>query len=113
MQDPQAAAPADRAAHHEAMAKMRDEHMAARSAALKDLYAVLTPEQKALADQRLRGRHGHRMAMRAPGALRTAARIGPRLVERGATVARGREAHHPGARSALLALAHGVRSRRR
>ena len=47
--------------------------LAARSAALKDLYAVLTPEQKALADQRLNGRpwawHGDARA----GALRTAA----------------------------------------
>ena len=64
MQDPQAVAPADRAAHREAMAKVRDEHLAARSAALKDLYAVLTPEQKAVADQRLRGPYGQRMAMR-------------------------------------------------
>jgi hypothetical protein len=66
MQDPKAAAAVDRAAQREAMMKMRDEHLAARAAVLKDLYAVLTPEQKALADQRLNGWHGHRMAMRAP-----------------------------------------------
>jgi len=67
MQDPKAAAAVDRAAQREAMMKLRDEHLAARGAVLKDLYAVLTPEQKALADQRLSGGHGHRMAMRAPG----------------------------------------------
>jgi Spy/CpxP family protein refolding chaperone len=64
MQDPKAAAPVDRAAQHEAMTKVRDEHLAARSAALKDLYAVLTPEQKALADQQLQAMPGHRMAGR-------------------------------------------------
>jgi Spy/CpxP family protein refolding chaperone len=64
MQDPQAAANMDRSAQHEAMMKVRDEHLAARSAALKDLYAVLTPEQKALADQRLQSMPGHRMAGR-------------------------------------------------
>ena len=66
MQDPKAAAAVDRTAQREAMMKLRSEHLAARSAALKDLYAVLTPEQKALADQRLGGGHGHRMAMRPP-----------------------------------------------
>lgn len=65
MQDPKAAAAVDHAAQHEAMMKLRDEHLAARSAALKDLYAVLTPEQKALADQRLQAMPGHRMAGRA------------------------------------------------
>ena len=67
MQDPKAAAAVDRAAQREAMMKLRDEHLAARGAVLKDLYAVLTPEQKALADQRLSGGHGRRMAMHAPG----------------------------------------------
>ena len=61
MQD---ATPADRAAHYEAMKTVRDTHFAARSKALTDLYAVLTPEQKAVADQQLRGPHGHRMTMR-------------------------------------------------
>jgi len=60
------AAPADRSAHFESMAKFREEHMAARSAALKDLYAVLTPEQKLVADQRLNVMAGHRMAGRGP-----------------------------------------------
>lgn len=64
MQDPKAAANVDPSAQHEAMMKVRDEHLAARSAALKDLYAVLTPEQKALADQRLQAVPGHRMAGR-------------------------------------------------
>jgi hypothetical protein len=60
------AAPADRSAHFEAMSKFREEHTAARSAALKDLYAVLTPEQKLIADQRLNTMPGPRMAWRAP-----------------------------------------------
>lgn len=60
----QSAAPADRAAHYEAMKAVREAQFAARSKALTDLYAVLTPEQKALADQQLRGRHGQGMAMR-------------------------------------------------
>ena len=60
------ATPADRSAHFEAMSKFRDEQLAARSAALKDLYAVLTPEQKLIADQRLMPGHGPGMAWRAP-----------------------------------------------
>jgi len=65
MQGPNAT-PADRSAHFEAMSKFRDEHLAARSAALKDLYAVLTPEQQRIADQRLMPGHGPGMAWRAP-----------------------------------------------
>jgi Spy/CpxP family protein refolding chaperone len=61
-----AAAPVDRSAHFEAMSKFREEHMVARSAALKDLYAVLTPEQKLIADQQLSPMPGHRMAGRSP-----------------------------------------------
>lgn len=67
MQDPQAAAALDRTAHREAMLKVRDEHLAARGAALKGLQAVLTPEQQALAAQRLDGGRGHRMTMRGAG----------------------------------------------
>jgi len=67
MQDPQAAATADRAAHREAMMKVRDEHRAVRSEALKNLQAVLTPEQQTLAAQRLEAGRGHRMSMRGPG----------------------------------------------
>jgi hypothetical protein len=67
VQDPQAVTPADRASRREAMQQMRETHLAAREAALKDLYAVLTPEQKAVADQRLRGSYGQRMTMRGPG----------------------------------------------
>jgi Spy/CpxP family protein refolding chaperone len=63
MQDPQAA-PVDRAARHAEMTTLRDAHFKARSEALTGLYAVLTPEQKALADQRLRGPYGQRMAQR-------------------------------------------------
>jgi LTXXQ motif family protein len=66
MQAPDATAPVDRSARHEAMSKLRDQHFAARSAAVKDLYAVLTPEQKTLAEQRLSVMPGHGMALRAP-----------------------------------------------
>ncbi|MDO8419207.1 MAG: Spy/CpxP family protein refolding chaperone [Rubrivivax sp.] len=67
MQDPSAATTVDRAAHRESMMKVRDEHLAARGEALKNLQAVLTPEQQALAAQRLDGGRGHRMSMRGPG----------------------------------------------
>ncbi|MBL0085837.1 MAG: Spy/CpxP family protein refolding chaperone [Ideonella sp.] len=63
--DPKAA-PIDYAAQREAMGKLRDTHLAARDAARKELYAVLTPEQKAIADQHMRPGRGHRMAMRTP-----------------------------------------------
>jgi hypothetical protein len=63
---PGTATPADRSAQFEAMGKLREQHLAARDAALKDLYAVLSPEQKQLADQRLNRMPGHRMAWRAP-----------------------------------------------
>jgi protein CpxP len=66
MQAPNAAAPVDHGAQHEAMSKLRDQHFAARSAAVKDLWAVLTPEQKTLAEQRLSVMPGHGMAWRAP-----------------------------------------------
>jgi hypothetical protein len=65
-QNPGAVTPADRSAQFEAMSKLREQHQAARDAALKDLYAVLSPEQKQLADQWLHGMPGHRMAWRAP-----------------------------------------------
>lgn len=66
MQEKSAAAPVDRSARHEAMSQQREQHFAARSAAVKDLYAVLTPEQKALAEQRLSAMPGHGMAWRTP-----------------------------------------------
>jgi len=65
MNDPKAA-PVDHAAQHEAMSKLRDSHLAARDAARKELYAVLTPEQKLIADQHMGAGRGHRMAMQAP-----------------------------------------------
>ena len=45
--------------------KQRQAEMAANAAVLKDLYAALTPEQKAIADQRFGGfgpgwKQGHR-----------------------------------------------------
>ena len=49
------------------MHKAQQESMAARNAALADLHAVLTPEQKAVADQRLQGRRGQHMAGHTPG----------------------------------------------
>jgi Spy/CpxP family protein refolding chaperone len=66
MQDPKAASAADRAAQHEAMFKLRQEQQAARSAARNELLAVLTPEQKALAEQRLGAGYGRHMSMRGP-----------------------------------------------
>ncbi len=66
MSDPNTAATVDRTAQHEAMHNLQQANMTARDAALKDLYAVLTPEQKAVADQRLQGHRGHGMAGRAP-----------------------------------------------
>jgi periplasmic protein CpxP/Spy len=44
-----------------AFAKQQQEHLERLAALTKDLYAVLTPEQKTLADQRLGG--GRRVAM--------------------------------------------------
>ena len=46
--------------------KLHDQHLADRSAALTALQAVLTPEQRAVADQQLTATHGHRMAARGP-----------------------------------------------
>jgi Spy/CpxP family protein refolding chaperone len=66
MHDPQAAATVDREAFHNAMVTLREQHLAERDAALKGLYAVLTPEQKALAEQKLAGGYGHGWAMRQP-----------------------------------------------
>ena len=48
-------------------AKQRAEHMKALSAATKDLYTVLTPEQKALADQYFGGMHMSRFNARGRG----------------------------------------------
>ncbi|MDP1647474.1 MAG: Spy/CpxP family protein refolding chaperone [Rubrivivax sp.] len=67
MQDPQAAAALDRNAHREEMLKLRDGYLAVRGEALKNLQAVLTPEQQTLAAQGLDGGRGHRMTMRGPG----------------------------------------------
>ncbi len=67
MSDPKTASTADHAAQREAMHKFKQDNLAARNTALTDLYAVLTPEQKAVADQRLQGRRGHRMAGHTPG----------------------------------------------
>ena len=58
---------AERSAVRESMMKVREQHFAARTAAIKDLQAVLTPEQRAIADTRLQPMRGHRMAMRGMG----------------------------------------------
>jgi Spy/CpxP family protein refolding chaperone len=59
MQNPQPdAAGIDFAAQRDAMIKLHD----GNQAAVKDLYAVLTPEQKAVADQRLNAMGGNRGA---------------------------------------------------
>lgn len=63
MHNPQPGATStDFAAQRNAMMALRDANQAAREAAVKDLYAVLTPEQKAIADQRLNAMGGHRIA---------------------------------------------------
>lgn len=56
------AASTNRVAQRDAMMKLRDANQAAHSAAMKDLYAVLTPEQKAIADQRLNAMSGRHFA---------------------------------------------------
>jgi Spy/CpxP family protein refolding chaperone len=58
---------AERTAARESMMKVREQHQAARTAAIKDLQAVLTPEQRAIADTALQPMRGHRMAMRGMG----------------------------------------------
>jgi Spy/CpxP family protein refolding chaperone len=63
MQDPSAAANVDHAAQRASMMKLRETDRAARETARQELMAVLTPEQKSLADQRLSAGHGSRMAM--------------------------------------------------
>jgi protein CpxP len=57
MRGPQAAdkSAADFAALHESMFKLGQSNAEARATALKNLYAVLTPEQKAVADRNLGG----------------------------------------------------------
>lgn len=51
----------DWAAHREAMFKQRQAGLQAHTAALKDLYAVLTPEQRAIADRDMGPMGGLRM----------------------------------------------------
>jgi Spy/CpxP family protein refolding chaperone len=66
MRDPKTAGTVDHVAQHEAMAKARLEQQAARTAARNELMAVLTPEQKALAAQRMGAGYGRHMSMRGP-----------------------------------------------
>lgn len=55
---------AERNAQRDTMGKLHDQHLADRTAALTALQAVLTPEQRAIADQQLTATRGHRMAAR-------------------------------------------------
>ena len=48
-------------AQRDAMIKQHDANFAARTATLKDLYAMLTPEQRAIADRGLAPMGGYRM----------------------------------------------------
>ena len=50
------------AKQRDAMIKLRTDHQAQRAVAVKDLYAVLTPEQRAIAEEYLPGHRGHHMA---------------------------------------------------
>jgi hypothetical protein len=63
MQDPKAAAEVDHAAQRESMMKLREASQAERDAARQALYALLSPEQKALADQKLAVGQGQRKGM--------------------------------------------------
>lgn len=63
MQDPKSAAEVDHAAQRESMMKLREASQAERDAARQALYAVLSPEQKALADQKLAAGQGQRKGM--------------------------------------------------
>jgi Spy/CpxP family protein refolding chaperone len=78
--DPKASLP-DRSAMQETMLQFRQEMQTQRTAALKDLYAVLTPEQKTLADQNLNGMRGMRgQGMAGPmGGGRMAHPVGHRM----------------------------------
>ncbi len=67
MSDPKTASTVDHAAQRETMQKFQQDNLAARDTAFTELYAVLTPEQKSVADQRLQGRRGHHMAGHAQG----------------------------------------------
>ena len=64
MQDPKAAAEIDYAARRESIVNLREAHQAERTVARDELFAVLTPEQKALAVQRLSLGYGRHMSMR-------------------------------------------------
>jgi Spy/CpxP family protein refolding chaperone len=64
MKDP---ATADFAAQREAMLKLRETHLQARGEARNELFAVLTPEQKALMAQRAYPGHGRHMSMQGRG----------------------------------------------
>jgi Spy/CpxP family protein refolding chaperone len=66
MHDPKTAGTVDHAAQHQAMDKLRQEHQAARTEARNELLAVLTPEQKALFEQRPGAGYGRHMSMRGP-----------------------------------------------
>lgn len=72
MQDPAAAAKIDHTAQRETMHKLHETNQAAQEKAREALYAVLSPEQKQLADQRLGGAHGQGMGGQRMGGHRHA-----------------------------------------
>ncbi len=66
MQNP-ALSVSERTALREEAMKVRDLHLAERTQAIKSLQAVLTPEQRTIADQAMLPMQGRRMAMRGMG----------------------------------------------
>lgn len=60
MADPKASAEVDPQAQHDAMLKLHESNLAARETARQALYAVLTPEQKTVAEQWIGVGQGHR-----------------------------------------------------
>lgn len=67
MHGPDTSAIQDHAAVRDTMQKFQQQMQTERAAALKTLYAALTPEQQALADQQMRGMGGGRMAVHMGG----------------------------------------------
>jgi Spy/CpxP family protein refolding chaperone len=64
MNEPKPLTAEEMTARHEAMSKLRVDHQAARATAYRDLYAVLTPEQRTIADQQLLAGRGERYGAR-------------------------------------------------
>lgn len=69
MRDGKAPSADEWAKQRDAMIGLRTEHQAQKAAAVKDLYAVLTPEQRAIAEEYLPAQGGRRMAGQMPGRM--------------------------------------------